>query len=128
MVRSVGRPPEVDSEGNIVSKCLVNVTIPTKLRDFLIENDVNRSKLFTSIVKKMYMHQICAKCYGKNLTNGIMALTCDDCKSIIHYRECSQCDKLYQRAAVTKQNEVIEGNLPIAIKGSDKFGCSECQK
>ena len=27
---SVGRPPEVDSEGNTVQKCLVNVTIPTK--------------------------------------------------------------------------------------------------
>ena len=63
MVRQVGRPPERDSEGNVISKCLVNVTIPTKLklRDFLSENKINRSKLFTNVVTRLYMHQICPK-------------------------------------------------------------------
>ena len=46
MVKQVGRPPERDSEGNVISKSLVNVTIPTKLRDFLSKNKINRSKLF----------------------------------------------------------------------------------
>jgi len=125
MVRALGRPPELDSEGNVVSKCLVNVTIPTKLRDFLAKNNINRSKLFTSIVKKMYMHQICPKCYGQHITNGVMALTCDDCECVIHYRECDNCGELYQRATVI-DNIAVKGNLPKPIKGSGKFGCQVC--
>ena len=74
-MRQVGRPAERDSQGNRISKCLVNVTIPTKLRDFLSENKINRSKLFTSVVTRLYMHQICPKCYNENIVNGIMALS-----------------------------------------------------
>ena len=59
MVKQVGRPPERDSEGNIISKSLVNVTIPTKLRDFLSKNNINRSQLFTRVVTALYMHALC---------------------------------------------------------------------
>ena len=73
MVRSVGRPPERDSEGNVVSKCLVNVTIPTKLRDFLADNKVNRSKLFTNVVTELYKKELCPKCYRRNITDSMFA-------------------------------------------------------
>jgi len=116
MVRQVGRPPERDSEGNVISKCLVNVTIPTKLRDFLAKNKINRSKLFTSVVTRLYMHQICPKCYRENIVNGIMALTCDDCKAIIKYKECGECGEMYHRGV----------NMPKAVKNSSRFGCERC--
>ena len=128
MVRQVGRPPERDSEGNVISKCLVNVTIPTKLRDYLASHEINRSKLFTSVVTRMYMYQICPKCYGEAIINGVMAIVCEDCNTVIKYKNCEECNTMYQRPAVTRNNEVIEGNLVEAIKGSDKFGCTQCQK
>jgi hypothetical protein len=126
MVRALGRPPERDSEGNVVSKCLVNVTIPTKLRDFLAKNNINRSQLFTTIVKRMRKKEICPKCYEEHITRGIMAITCDDCDCVIEYNNCSVCDAKYQRATVI-DNIPVKGNLPISIKGSGKFGCGVCQ-
>jgi len=125
MVRTAGRPPELDSEGNRISKCLVNVTIPTKLRDFLIKNNVNRSKLFTDVVLRMYMTEICPKCYRENLTDGVMALRCDDCDKVIKYNECDACNAKYQNATVVN-NVPIPANRPIPIKGSDRFGCQVC--
>ena len=116
MVRQVGRPPERDSEGNVISKCLVNVTIPTKLRDFLSKNKVNRSKLFTSVVTKLYMHQICPKCFNESIINGIMALSCEDCKAIIKYKACGECGESYMRGK----------NMPKPVKNSSRFGCERC--
>ena len=63
MVRQVGRPPERDSEGNIVSKCLVNVTIPTKLRDFLADKQNKQISTVTKVVGELYKHELCPKCY-----------------------------------------------------------------
>jgi hypothetical protein len=125
MVRRAGRPAQIDSEGNRISKCIVNVTIPTKLRDFLIKNDVNRSKLFTDVVLRMHSTEICPKCYRENLTDGVMALRCDDCDKVIKYNECDACNAKYQNATVVN-NVPIPGNRPIPIKGSDRFGCQVC--
>jgi len=116
MVRQVGRPPERDSEGNVISKGLCNVTIPTKLKDFLSKNKINRSKLFTEVVTRLYMHQICPKCYNENIVNGIMALKCDDCNSIIKYKPCGECGEMYHRGV----------NMPKAVKNSSRFGCEKC--
>ena len=58
---SVGRPPELDSNGDIVVKSLVNVTIPTKLANFLKEKGINRSRLFTDVVSKMFQEELCPK-------------------------------------------------------------------
>ena len=65
MVKQLGRPAERDSQGNRISKSLVNVTIPTKLRDWLSDNNINRSRLFTRVVTMLYCHAICPKCYEK---------------------------------------------------------------
>ena len=116
MVRQVGRPAEKDEEGNVISKCLVNVTIPTKLRDFLSKNEVNRSKLFTSMANRLYMHQICPECYNENIINGIMALSCQDCNCIIKYKACGECDEMYSRGV----------NMPKPVKNSSRFGCERC--
>ena len=128
MVRQVGRPPELDSEGNRISKCLVNVTIATKLRDFLIDNEINRSQLFTKIVTDMFKKELCPKCYSRNICNSMFGIVCEDCNSVIQYKNCSECKEGYHRPAMDRHNNVIEGNLPIAIKGSAKFGCQRCQR
>jgi len=77
---SVGRPPEVDSEGNTVQKCLVNVTIPTKLANFLKEKGINRSKLFRGCVMKLYKGELCLRCYGTDLHKGLVGIWCAECE------------------------------------------------
>jgi len=102
----VGRPAEKDSSGNEISKCLVNVTIPTKLRDFLKSKNVNRSKLFTKIVKKMYNKEICHLCYGNNIRESIVGFCCEDCEINpklqgtyvfwLYLKDCENCNSEYQ--------------------------------
>jgi hypothetical protein len=100
----VGRPPEVDSEGNAVLKCLVNVTIPTKLANFLKEKGINRSKLFTEIVGKMYNKELCPRCYNETVTETLLGWYCEHCakhKSFnneikhIALKECQNCETEY---------------------------------
>jgi len=114
-MRQVGRPAERDSEGNRISKCLVNVTIPTKLRDFLVKNNIPRSKLFRECVNRLYMHQICPKCYSDHVTDSLMAIRCDDCDIVIKYNKCQHCETQYNKK-----------NLPLGLKNSSEVGCETC--
>ena len=79
---TVGRPAETDSDGNPISKCLVNVTIPVKLRDFLKRNNVNRSQLFTQVVTKMYNKEVCPRCYSLDIKESIVGFYCEDCEKV----------------------------------------------
>jgi len=114
-MRQVGRPPERDSEGNRISKCLVNVTIPTKLRDFLSKHKINRSQLFTRVVTMIYCNALCPKCYGDHVTDSLMAIRCDDCDIVIKYNKCQHCETQYNKQ-----------NLPLGLKNSSEVGCETC--
>jgi len=97
----VGRPPAVDKHGVVIQKSLVNVTIPTKLANFLKEKGINRSKLFTEVVKKMYEEELCPKCYGENLISTAVGTWCDDCETElgrkwIKMNNCKNCRSKYQ--------------------------------
>ncbi len=101
---SVGRPPEVDKHGNVIQKSLVNVTIPTKLANFLKEKGINRSKLFTDIVTKLYKEKLCPTCYGEDLITTLVGRFCDDCNNKIPTEtyvwlelfNCKNCGNKYQ--------------------------------
>ena len=99
----VGRPPEVDSEGKQVLKCLVNVTIPTKLANFLKEKGINRSKLFTQIVGKMYNKELCPRCYNETIIETLLGWYCETCRvkkyqgepRHIELKKCENCERSY---------------------------------
>lgn len=117
----VGRPPEVDSEGKQVLKCLVNVTIPTKLANFLKEKGINRSKLFTQIVGKMYNKELCPRCYNESVTETLLGWYCEHCtrhkynNEIQHIalKNCKNCETSYKPPynmfAQSKANPDIQG-------------------
>ena len=97
----VGRPPAVDKHGVVIQKSLVNVTIPTKLANFLKEKEINRSKLFTEVVKKMYEEELCPKCYSENLISTAVGTWCEDCESELgrnwlKMNNCKNCRSKYQ--------------------------------
>jgi len=102
---SVGRPPEVDSEGKVVLKCTLPVYIPTKLANFLKEKGINRSKLFTQIVGKMYNKELCPRCYNETVTETLLGWYCEDCNkhnvngnnkiSHIELKKCENCERNY---------------------------------
>ena len=92
---SVGRPPELDSNGNIVVKSLVNVTIPTKLANFLKEKGINRSKLFTDVVSKMFENELCPKCYSDKIEENLICVKCRECERVIKFKHCENCKEQY---------------------------------
>jgi len=98
---SVGRPPEVDSDGEVVLKCLVNVTIPAKLANFLKKKGINRSKLFRNSAMKLYKRELCDRCYSDNIETTRIGTYCRDCNDDEVYRyltfnKCENCDTKYQ--------------------------------
>ena len=117
---SVGRPPEVDSEGRTVQKCLVNVTIPTKLANFLKEKGINRSKLFRDCVMKLYKGELCHKCYGDTIQKTKVGTYCRDCNgnpnkpiNWLTLDVCLNCGNEYQPPynsfAQSKDKKVLSG-------------------
>ncbi len=94
-IMPAGRPAEVDGDGNPIAKCLVNCTIPTKLRDFLKQHGVNRSELFRNAALKMYEGQLCPKCYSEEIQETYKGKKCLDCNKWLTIKPCVDCDTPY---------------------------------
>ena len=102
-------------------KCLVNCTIPVKLRDFLKEKGINRSKLFTDVVRKMYKNELCPRCYGEDIHKGLVGIWCADCEPAsykvhgnfhwIHFFNCENCGRKYNPPynMFTQSKEILKG-------------------
>ena len=93
----VGRPSEIDGNGNVIEKKVVNVNVPVKLIKFLKEKNINRSKLFTESVRKLYDCEICPRCYGGDgINKGACGIQCHDCDIWIKMFDCENCGTQYQ--------------------------------
>jgi hypothetical protein len=110
-----GRPPKLDSTGKPVTKCLVNCTIPAKLRDFLAENNVNRSELFRKAALKLYELKVCPYCYGHDVLQTDKGYKCQDCNKWLKFNRCELCN-----AKHTPQSYLA------SVDG--KVGCDQCPK
>ena len=119
MKQPVGRPAELDSNGDPIAKCLVNCTIPTKLRDFLAKHKINRSELFRTAALKMYELKICPYCYSHDINEspkGWQCLTMDltkGCGKWLKFKHCELCDAVH----------VPKSSLHAV---NDKVGCDQC--
>jgi len=111
--KQVGRPAELDSNGDPIAKCLINCTIPTKLRDFLSKHKINRSELFRTAALKMYELKICPKCYSHNVRESQKGHICKDCKQWLKFKRCELCDAVH----------VPKSTLHAV---NDKVGCDQC--
>lgn len=76
-MRPVGRPPEKDKNGETITRSTVNVTIPSKLAEFLKDQGVNRSKLFTIAATQLYEDAICSVCFTKDVKKTPIGMRCD---------------------------------------------------
>lgn len=135
MSRNVGRPPETDPDGTVVTKCLVNVTIPSKLAEFLKKNSINRSKLFTRIVTMLYLNEICRFCFHTEITETLTGSKCEGCLSWLTFKQCANCNADYdmRKDIFDKKNR---GLLPAQNPNYNHFcqskkielGCMKCIK
>jgi hypothetical protein len=133
-VRPVGRPPETGADGEIVAKSLVNVTIPTKLAQYLKDMKINRSKLFTRIVTMLYVNSICRYCYSLNMTETLTGSRCDDCEKWVAFKKCGNCGTDYDMRPYVKRSNIdllpVQNAHHNCFTQSDKIemGCWACIK
>lgn len=81
-----GRPKEIEGA------CLINCTIPVKLRDFLKEHNINRSELFRKAALQMFEHQICPKCFSYDIADTYKGKICRNCDKWLVQKECPICE------------------------------------
>jgi len=124
MSRLVGRPEKTDSEGNRIITKVVNVNAPVKFLEFLKDNGVNRSELFTKVAASYYHKEICNVCYSKLEHTGVGAY-CQPCGSQYwartestktfwkYFNDCPNCKESYSHENLFAQT---------------KQGLSGCQK
>jgi len=76
--KRVGRPAKTDSTGNVIESKTINVNVPVKLVEFLKDQKVNRSEMFTKVVTDMYDGKICPNCYSEGEIGpvGVQCITC----------------------------------------------------
>ena len=99
--------------------CLINCTIPVKLRDFLKENGINRSELFRKAALDMYEHKICPKCYSSDIIDEYKGKICRDCNRWLTQRACPLCDVLW---------EPDRHGTHLIVDGEKKIVCNDCFK
>ena len=113
----VGRPSEIDGKGNVIEKKVVNINVPIKLIAFLKDKEINRSKLFTECVKKLYENKICPKCYTGDtsvLAKGACGIQCYNCNIWIKMFNCENCGSQYQP------------HYNMFAQDGDTHGCWDC--
>jgi hypothetical protein len=115
----VGRPPEKDKNGETITRSTVNVTVPSRLIDFLKEEGVNRSKLFTKAATELYEERLCPVCFTKDVKVTAMGIRCDGACSryktfFFKLHQCDQCERHYNPGFI------------MPVKKDDRIICESC--
>ena len=123
--KRVGRPEKTDSDGNPILTKVINVNAPVRLIEYLKDNGVNRSELFSKVAASYYAKEICPECFDK-LSNTTVGSHCETCghnywkrtrenKCIFRrFNDCPNCKEPYSYENLWAQSE----------QGLD--GCQKC--
>jgi len=126
--KQVGRPEKTDSDGNRIITKVINVNVPIKLIEFLKDEGINRSEMFTDVATSMFTKKICNICYTK-LTETKIGRQCEECANQYriktnglietfwkHFYNCPDCQEPYSH----------ENTFALTKQGLQ--GCLECQE
>ena len=126
--KQVGRPEKTDSDGNRIVHKVINVNVPIKLVEFLKDEGINRSEMFTDVATRMFKKKICNVCYTK-LRETKIGRQCEECahqyyiktNGLIetfwkHFYNCPECKEPYSH----------ENTFALTKQGLQ--GCLECQE
>ena len=125
--KQVGRPEKTDSDGNRIVTKVINVNVPVKFIEFLKENGINRSALFTKVASSFYHKEICNVCFSK-LQETKIGKQCEECCHQYYLKtgsiqtfwkqfyNCPECQEPYSH----------ENTFALTKQGLQ--GCLECQE
>ena len=125
--KRVGRPEKTDSDGNRIITKVINVNAPVKFIEFLKDNGINRSELFTKVAASFYHKEICNVCFSK-LYDTKIGRQCEECAHQYYkktgdvksfwkqFYNCPECQEPYSH----------ENTFAQTKQGLQ--GCTECQE
>jgi len=112
--RGAGRPPtHVDKAGKKILTAPISINIPIRMIDWIAEQKqinpkFNVSRYMVDLIQKSMDGGMCPNCYGTNLQERSIGLSCEDCtakrmqseggvfnKNLVHYvcfYNCENCD------------------------------------
>jgi len=109
--RGVGRPPtHVDKAGKKILTAPISINIPIRMIDWIAEQKqenpkFNVSRYIVDLIQKSMNEGMCPNCYGTNLQERAIGLSCEDCtakkmqseggvfnKNLVHYVCYYNCD------------------------------------
>ena len=76
-----GRKPLKDPGGEVIEKKVCNMTIPRNLYNYLKENNISRSKLFTEMAKDIFAGKINPCCFKDGVKETIHGTFCIHCSN-----------------------------------------------
>jgi len=108
--RGVGRPPQKDKDGKKIISAPISINIPIKMIEWIAEQKqenpkFNVSAYMVDLIQKSMNDGMCPNCYGTNLLERSIGLSCEDCtakrmqseggvfnKNLVHYVSFYNCD------------------------------------
>ena len=119
-MKSVGRPPQLDKNGELIVRTTINISVPVKLVEFLKREGIKRSELFTDVVTQMHQNKICPKCFSMDVVESPMGMRCNSACSryapfFYKRNKCPGCKSYFGPPS----------NLPIILK-DESIICETC--
>jgi len=141
--RGVGRPPtHVDKAGKKILTAPISINIPIRMIDWIAEQKhkakgFNVSRYIVDLIQKSMDDGMCPDCYGTNLQERPIGLSCEDCtakrmqseggefnKNLVHYvtfYNCDNCD-----TPLDLWNNVAHFGATATTQGTR--GCQVCAR
>ena len=142
MTKPVGRPPnQLDIYGKKVLSAPISVNIPIRMVEWIGEKKhenpkFNVSKYITDLIQKSMDDGMCPNCYGTNLLERSIGLSCEDCTAkrmasepkfninLVHYVSYYKCDNCNTPLDLWNKRAYFGGN---ATK-KNISGCQVCAR
>jgi len=141
--RGVGRPPtHVDKAGKKILTAPISINIPIRMIDWIAEQKhkakgFNVSRYIVDLIQKSMDDGMCPNCYGTNLQERAIGLSCEDCtdkrmrseggvfnKNLVHYVFFYNCDNC--GTALDLWNNVAHFGATATTPGTR--GCQVCAR
>jgi len=142
--RGVGRPPtHVDKAGKKILTAPISINIPIRMIDWIAEQKqtnkgFNVSRYIVDLIQKSMDKGMCPNCYGTNLQERTIGLSCEDCtakkmqseggvfnKNLVHYISFYSCDNCNTPLDLWNTVQYFGGDWG---KSKNIRGCQVCER
>jgi len=93
-----GRKPHKTPSGERIRKVVCNITVPSNLYDWMVDNNIARSKMFVDVLKLVKAGEFCPLCFKQDRSEDEYGIYCPHCSNypyrvqyVFGIKSCDQC-------------------------------------